>query len=104
MLYEKAKNKPKARVSGFGRRRALCIPEGRRVTTLLRRFKTSSRGGNGFTSLNVRVISVPACVPACELAIVAVGLADIPDASLAVTVALLPLTCYLTRVPGLIRH
>jgi hypothetical protein len=56
--------------------KVLCMPDGKSVTTLFRRFKTSTRGGNGFTSLNDKVISVPAC----GLATVAAGLVDVPDA------------------------
>ena len=35
-----------------------CMPDAKSVTMLFRRFKMSSRGGNGFTSLNDSAISV----------------------------------------------
>jgi hypothetical protein len=60
------------------------MPDEKSVATLFRRFKTSTRGGNGFTSLNDKVISVPAC----GLATVAAGLVvDVPDAFPVATVA-----------------
>lgn len=71
------------------------MPDTKSVAILFRRFKTSSRGGKGFTSLNDSEISVSACGSHLLLR-------DLQ------TQTLLPerllflrhLTCYPTHVPG----
>ena len=47
-------------MSGFRQRGrgGRCMPDEKSVATLFRRFRTSHRGGNGFTSLNDSAISV----------------------------------------------
>jgi hypothetical protein len=72
------------------------MPDAQSVAMLFHRFKTSSRGGKGFTSLNDNEISVSAF----GLATVTAVPEGVPDALLPGRLSLLRLTCYPTRVQG----